>query len=209
LHISPKSLTRSVGADRAHLNACSPHRRTCHVRYETGRLSDTGRPLQRPSGHCLSTRQNACATMELEGSSTQRFAARDHVFRRQPALRSSTRSTSNDGRSGFLRFSPQDSSVQSHSDYGFTAGLGDRGYCLSRTTRPDGGRAAWRTPCRTHPQVGVVASFCFAAAFSAFSWYAMRHGALLGGTDSTSLVHDLRSLPGIMLNFVLAVPRTL
>jgi hypothetical protein len=59
------------------------------------------------------------------------------------------------------------------------------------------------------PQVGVLASFCFAAAFSAFSWYAMRHGALLGGTDSTSLVHDLRSLPGIMLNFVLAVPRTL
>jgi hypothetical protein len=59
------------------------------------------------------------------------------------------------------------------------------------------------------PRVGVLASFCFAAAFSAFSWYAMRHGALLGGTDSTSLVHDLLSLPGIMLNFVLAVPRTL
>jgi hypothetical protein len=53
----------------------------------------------------------------------------------------------------------------------------------------------------THPAVGVLASFCFAAAFLAFSWYAMRHGALLGGTDSTSLVHDLRSLPGIMLNF--------
>jgi hypothetical protein len=33
---------------------------------------------------------------------------------------------------------------------GFTADLGDRGYCLSRTTRPDGGGAAWRTPCRTH-----------------------------------------------------------
>ena len=59
------------------------------------------------------------------------------------------------------------------------------------------------------PRLGVLASFCFAAAFSAFSWYAMRHGALLGGTDSTSLVHDLRSLPGIMLNFFLAVPRTL
>jgi hypothetical protein len=59
------------------------------------------------------------------------------------------------------------------------------------------------------PQVRVLASFCFAAAFSAFSWYAMRHGALLGGTDRTSLVHDVRSLPGIMLNFVLAVPRTL
>jgi hypothetical protein len=53
----------------------------------------------------------------------------------------------------------------------------------------------------THPAVGVLASFCFAAAFSAFSWYAMRHGALIGGTDSTSLVHDLRSLPGTMLNF--------
>jgi hypothetical protein len=26
--------------------------------------------------------QNACAAMELECSSTQRFAARDHVFRR-------------------------------------------------------------------------------------------------------------------------------
>jgi hypothetical protein len=59
------------------------------------------------------------------------------------------------------------------------------------------------------PQVGVLASLCFAAAFSAFSWYAMRHGALLGGTDSTSLVHDLHSLPGITLNLVLAVPRTL
>jgi hypothetical protein len=61
------------------------------------------------------------------------------------------------------------------------------------------------------PQVGagVLASFCFAATSSAFSWYAMRHGALLGGTDSTSLVHDIRSLPGITLNFALAVPRTL
>ena len=59
------------------------------------------------------------------------------------------------------------------------------------------------------PQVRVLASFCFAATSSAFSWYAMRHGALLGGTDSTSLVHDLRSLPGITLNFSLAVPRTL
>jgi hypothetical protein len=58
-------------------------------------------------------------------------------------------------------------------------------------------------------QVRVLASFCFAAAFSAFSWYAMRHGALLGGTHGTSLMNDLRSLPGIMLNFLLALPRTL
>jgi hypothetical protein len=60
-----------------------------------------------------------------------------------------------------------------------------------------------------HIGTGVLASFCFAAVSSAFSWYAMRHGALLGGTDSTSLVHDIRSLPGIALNFALVVPRTL
>jgi hypothetical protein len=60
-----------------------------------------------------------------------------------------------------------------------------------------------------HVGAGVLASFCLAATSSAFSWYAMRHGALLGGTDRTSLIHDLRSLPGITLNFALAIPRTL
>ena len=44
---------------------------------------------------------------------------------------------------------------------------------------------------------------------AAFTWYAMRHGALLGGTRSTSVRHDLGSLPGIALDFVLAVPRKL
>ena len=58
-----------------------------------------------------------------------------------------------------------------------------------------------------HVGVGVLASFCFAAASSAFSWYAMRHGALLGGTDSTSLAHDIRSQPGIALNFAFVLPR--
>ena len=60
-----------------------------------------------------------------------------------------------------------------------------------------------------HVGAGVLASFCFAATSSAFNCYAMRHGALLGGTDRTSLLHDLRSLPGITLNFALAIPRTL
>jgi hypothetical protein len=138
----------------AHLDACSPHRRTCHVQYETGRLSATGRPLQRPSGHCLSTRQNACTAMELEGSSAQRFAARDNVFRRQPSLRSSTRSTSDDGRSGFCDFHRRTHRCGFTAITGFTAGLADRCYCLSRTTRPDGGGAAWRTPCRTHSPRG-------------------------------------------------------
>ena len=63
-----------------------------------------------------------------------------------------------------------------------------------------------RTP---HLGAGVLATFCFASASSAFSWYAMRHGALLGGTDTTSLVHDIRSLPRITLSFATAIPRAL
>jgi len=60
-----------------------------------------------------------------------------------------------------------------------------------------------------HVGLGLLSSFCLAAIASAFTWYAMRHGALLGGTRSTSLRHDLESLPGITLDFMLAVPRDL
>jgi hypothetical protein len=56
---------------------------------------------------------------------------------------------------------------------------------------------------------GLIASFCFAAIASSFSWYAMRRGALLGGTVETSIRHDLRHLPHIVLDYVLAVPRAL
>lgn len=68
--------------------------------------------------------------------------------------------------------------------------------------------AVHRAAHTPHVGAGVVSSFCLAAIASAYSWYAMRYGALLGGNDSTSLGHDLRSLPGISLNFVLAVPRS-
>ena len=60
-----------------------------------------------------------------------------------------------------------------------------------------------------HMGMGLAFSFCFAAIASSFSWYAMRHGALLGGDASTSLVHDVRHLPRIILNYILAVPRAL
>jgi hypothetical protein len=60
-----------------------------------------------------------------------------------------------------------------------------------------------------HMGTGLVISFCFAAIASSFSWYAMRHGALLGGDAGTSLVHDVRHLPRIIVNYVLAVPRAL
>jgi hypothetical protein len=52
-----------------------------------------------------------------------------------------------------------------------------------------------RTAHTVHVGAGLLASFCFASVSSAFSWYATRHGALLGGTHSTSLVHDILSLP--------------
>jgi hypothetical protein len=60
-----------------------------------------------------------------------------------------------------------------------------------------------------HVSGGVVASFSLAAAASAFSWYAMRQGAMLGGIDETTVGHDLTSLPGITLDFLLVVPRLL
>lgn len=60
-----------------------------------------------------------------------------------------------------------------------------------------------------HLGTGLIASFCFAAIASSFSWYAMRHGALLGGDAETSLTHDLRHLPRIVLGYILAIPRAL
>ena len=60
-----------------------------------------------------------------------------------------------------------------------------------------------------HVGRGLVTSFCFAAVAAGFTWYAMRHGALLGGARSTSLRHDVESLPGITAGFLLAIPRNL
>ena len=54
---------------------------------------------------------------------------------------------------------------------------------------------------------GLVVSFCYAAIASSFSWYAMSRGALLGGSVSTGVLEDLRVLPGIVMDYVLAVPR--
>jgi hypothetical protein len=65
---------------------------------------------------------------------------------------------------------------------------------------------AARTP---HVGPGVLVSFCLASVSTAFSWYAMRHGSLLGGADSTTLAHDIVSLPAITVSFVTSVPRAL
>jgi hypothetical protein len=60
-----------------------------------------------------------------------------------------------------------------------------------------------------HLGTGLAASFCFAAIASSFSWYAMRNGVLLGGDAETSLSHDARHLPRIVLGYVLVVPKAL
>lgn len=54
-----------------------------------------------------------------------------------------------------------------------------------------------------HLRVGLLTSFVVAAVTSGFTWFAMRHGALLQGEGDDSLRHDLRTLPGIILEFVI------
>jgi hypothetical protein len=58
-----------------------------------------------------------------------------------------------------------------------------------------------------HRSGGLVASFCLASLAAAYTWYAMRRGAMLGGVDQTTVSHDLRALPHLTLEFVMAVPR--
>jgi hypothetical protein len=54
---------------------------------------------------------------------------------------------------------------------------------------------------------GLVLSFCLSAVSAAFSWYAMRHGAMMGGSDETTILHDIEAMPKIILGFFLAAPR--
>jgi hypothetical protein len=56
---------------------------------------------------------------------------------------------------------------------------------------------------------GLIASYFLTSLSSGFSWYAMRHGAMLGGVDDTSIRHDLKALPAIGLGFVLAIPQAI
>jgi hypothetical protein len=57
-----------------------------------------------------------------------------------------------------------------------------------------------------HLSGGLVLSYCVAVVAAAFSWYAMRHGAMLGGTDETTVLYDLEVLPQILLRFLLVGP---
>jgi len=58
-----------------------------------------------------------------------------------------------------------------------------------------------------HQGAGLITSLCFAAFAAAYSWFAMRQGAMLGGREATTVWHDVQSLPRISVDFFLIAPR--
>jgi hypothetical protein len=63
--------------------------------------------------------------------------------------------------------------------------------------------SAARTPAVT---TGVLASMAFSALSGAFDLFAMRRGVLRVGADARSLTSDMRHLPRLIADFVLAGP---
>jgi len=53
----------------------------------------------------------------------------------------------------------------------------------------------------------IISSVCFTLVSTLFNSYAMRRGALVVGEGRSSLAHDLRCMPRLLLDFVLAIPR--
>jgi hypothetical protein len=58
-----------------------------------------------------------------------------------------------------------------------------------------------------HMKAGLIASFCMAAVGSGFNWYAQRRGILVTGAGAAG--GDLKALPGVVRDFILALPRML
>ena len=54
----------------------------------------------------------------------------------------------------------------------------------------------------------ILSSMVFTAISTLFNLYAMRRGALVVGAHKRSLIDDLRSVPGLLLDFVTLLPRT-
>jgi peptidoglycan/LPS O-acetylase OafA/YrhL len=57
-----------------------------------------------------------------------------------------------------------------------------------------------------HLSGGLNLAFFLAVLSAAFTLYAMRQGAMLGGSDATTVHHDLQALPKIVLGFILIIP---
>jgi hypothetical protein len=60
-----------------------------------------------------------------------------------------------------------------------------------------------------HIKAGLISSFIMAAFSSGFSWFAQRRGVLLAGQNQASAGQDLRRIPSLILDFILAGPRAL
>jgi hypothetical protein len=56
---------------------------------------------------------------------------------------------------------------------------------------------------------GLLLAFLLTSVSSGFSWFAMRKGAMLGGVDDTTVMHDMKALPAIAVDFLMAAPRWL
>lgn len=65
---------------------------------------------------------------------------------------------------------------------------------------------AFHTP---HMKAGLISSFVMASISSGFSWFAQRRGVLLAGAQRGSLAQDMRKIPALILDFLLAGPRAL
>jgi hypothetical protein len=56
---------------------------------------------------------------------------------------------------------------------------------------------------------GIVISMSLSIISAMFNLFAMRRGVLIVGNERASLIEDLRQMPRIVFDFVLAIPRTL
>jgi hypothetical protein len=55
----------------------------------------------------------------------------------------------------------------------------------------------------------IAASVVFTALSTLFNLFAMRRGALIVGAGHGSLLEDLRRMPGLLMDFVMLLPRGL
>lgn len=64
---------------------------------------------------------------------------------------------------------------------------------------------------RGTPKLGlsIASSMIFTAVSTAFNLYAMRKGALIVGDGHRPLAHDLKVMPGLILSFLIGVPRAI
>jgi hypothetical protein len=58
-----------------------------------------------------------------------------------------------------------------------------------------------------HLRIAEIVSVVISGLSALFNWYAMRRGTLLVGGEGDSFGKDLRRLPRLLLNFLIALPR--